>query len=151
MAEHELVTWLSSRRYRQLFITIKGGQVKPGAEGGLSYRDRNPSDEINPITLVTGMGGNANMNVEIACYAATWSRCSSLGQTQGRSGINPCRDLDLIRLVDGHPTVATATGTRRGDHLANTSTTSTWRSRDHLAKHALSDTSHLTRPVAINT
>ena len=90
------------------------------------------------------------MNEKIAGLTTTGTNCASSGQTQCGTRVDAGGHIHLIRLLGHNASVTAACCTWSGDNLTESTTTLACLRCHHLAEQTLTNTLHLTTPIAID-
>ena len=150
LAEDELLARLRAGGHRDLFVAVERRQQHLGAERGLRDGDRELGDEIVAVArdrLVCARHERARTDRPMP---------PPRGPTAPRPvrrrvepGVDTGRDVDLVRLLGDHSTLAVARRARRDDDLAEAAALRAGTGGDHLTEHALTHPLHLAAAVAL--
>jgi hypothetical protein len=149
--EQKLATLLHARWNYQIFITIKGAQHQVGSKCCLSNRDHNINHEIVFFASIGVVLGDAHMHIQISCATTTYTHCTTPTYAKCLAGVDAGRNFHGVFNIFDNATVAPARRTRRVNYLAHSAASTAWRRSHHLAKHALTDSTHLPSATALRT
>ena len=93
-------------------VAVEGLEFDGGAERGLGDRDRHLGDQVVIVSHEEIVRCNPEVDVQVARSPAAWPDRSPTGQAQRRAGVDAGGNVDLVRLVDGDPTLAPARAAR---------------------------------------
>ena len=143
------MTRLGPGRDHEFLVTVERGEHQTRPERRLRDRHRDLGDEIVVLAVITLMGPDAQVDVEVPRSSAARAAGAAPGQAKGGAGVDAGGDIDLIRGLAGHATLTPATRTRCGDHLAHTTAPGTGARGHHLTEHALARAPDLAGTPAI--